>query len=180
MIENMARGKVNPERVEYLLNKLKAIISQWPIEEIKNSSLETRKKDFLVEHVFNTLDEVAYLLDSILLKNKNLEETLTDLVQLAIVRREDNDTPLDNAIGLAKVWTCPRCKKKTTNYPAISRRDNISGICSDCGTAEAMIDVSIHSTIDKKMQIAALVIDAMWLPTETYQKFLDKLPELKE
>lgn len=32
---------------------------------------------------------------------------------------------------------CPRCKKEFTGYPAISRTDNITEICSDCGTEEA-------------------------------------------
>ena len=36
-------------------------------------------------------------------------------------------------------WTCPRCKQKTTDYPALSRKDNKTEICSQCGTDEAMI-----------------------------------------
>ena len=35
---------------------------------------------------------------------------------------------------------CPRCKKDTTEFPAISRRDNNTEICPDCGVAEAMAD----------------------------------------
>ena len=35
---------------------------------------------------------------------------------------------------------CPRCKKDTTEFPAISRRDNKTEICRDCGVAEAMAD----------------------------------------
>lgn len=34
--------------------------------------------------------------------------------------------------------TCPRCKKTYTGYPAISRKDNKTEICSECGTAEAL------------------------------------------
>jgi len=40
-------------------------------------------------------------------------------------------------------WVCPRCGKKTTDFPAISRRDNKTKICSKCGTEEAMIDFFI-------------------------------------
>ena len=36
--------------------------------------------------------------------------------------------------------TCPRCKKTYTGYPAISRKDNKTEICSECGTAEALED----------------------------------------
>ena len=40
---------------------------------------------------------------------------------------------------------CPRCKNdKDMKYPAISRRDNKTKICSDCGTAEAMFDFAVN------------------------------------
>ena len=39
-----------------------------------------------------------------------------------------------------KKYNCPRCKKETSDFPAISRRDNKTGICPDCGVAEAMAD----------------------------------------
>jgi len=35
---------------------------------------------------------------------------------------------------------CPRCKRAYLDYPAISRRDNKTPICPDCGTAEAFED----------------------------------------
>ena len=35
---------------------------------------------------------------------------------------------------------CPRCKRTYRGFPALSRRDNETDICSDCGTAEAMED----------------------------------------
>lgn len=36
--------------------------------------------------------------------------------------------------------TCPRCKQPITGYPALSRVDNATNICSECGTREAMWD----------------------------------------
>ena len=44
--------------------------------------------------------------------------------------------------GLAEdgPWKCPTCEKFTTDYPALSRRDNKTEICSDCGTREALED----------------------------------------
>lgn len=36
-----------------------------------------------------------------------------------------------------KTFTCPKCGKKVTCYPALSRFDNKTEICSDCGTTEA-------------------------------------------
>lgn len=35
---------------------------------------------------------------------------------------------------------CPRCHKEYSSYPAISRKDNKTKICPDCGTQEAMFD----------------------------------------
>jgi len=40
--------------------------------------------------------------------------------------------------------TCPRCKKKTMHnkrvWNSLSRRDNNTYICNDCGNEEAFID----------------------------------------
>ena len=33
---------------------------------------------------------------------------------------------------------CPICKKEYTTPPAISRKDNATPICSECGTREAL------------------------------------------
>jgi len=48
---------------------------------------------------------------------------------------------VDEQMRLAgkKVWTCPRCKKETEDIPAISRKDNKTEICTDCGTEEGLI-----------------------------------------
>jgi len=35
---------------------------------------------------------------------------------------------------------CPVCGETYTGYPAISRRDNLTEICPDCGTREALED----------------------------------------
>lgn len=33
---------------------------------------------------------------------------------------------------------CPLCGKEIKGYPALSRKDNKTEICSDCGTKEAL------------------------------------------
>lgn len=33
---------------------------------------------------------------------------------------------------------CPICKKPIIGYPALSRKDNKTEICSSCGTLEAL------------------------------------------
>ena len=35
---------------------------------------------------------------------------------------------------------CPTCGEKYSGYPALSRRDNKTHICSDCGVKEALMD----------------------------------------
>jgi ribosomal protein S27AE len=39
-----------------------------------------------------------------------------------------------------KNWKCPRCQQVINDFPATSRRDNKTEICSQCGVAEAMAD----------------------------------------
>lgn len=38
--------------------------------------------------------------------------------------------------------TCPRCGKVYLDYPAISRKDNKTEICPECGLAEALLQAS--------------------------------------
>jgi len=35
---------------------------------------------------------------------------------------------------------CPLCKNEYEGYPALSRKDNKTEICSDCGVVEALSD----------------------------------------
>lgn len=39
--------------------------------------------------------------------------------------------------------TCPRCGKPYTGRPALSRKDNITMICPDCGTREALDSIGL-------------------------------------
>ena len=36
------------------------------------------------------------------------------------------------------VYKCPTCKRRYVGYPALSRKDNKTEICPDCGTKEAI------------------------------------------
>ena len=38
------------------------------------------------------------------------------------------------------IKVCPVCGKEYTEYPAISRKDNQTEICPDCGIMEALDD----------------------------------------
>ena len=70
------------------------------------------------------------------------DEILNDMIALIkqslpkMNESEDTDVPYDNTTE--KV--CPKCHKKYTDYPALSRRDNKTYICPDCGVREALED----------------------------------------
>jgi hypothetical protein len=42
-------------------------------------------------------------------------------------------------------FVCPRCDGLFEGYPALSRRDNKTKICSVCGSDEAMFDFNMSS-----------------------------------
>lgn len=44
----------------------------------------------------------------------------------------------DYYVGVSKI--CARCGKAISGYPAISRKDNKTEICNNCGTLEALED----------------------------------------
>lgn len=43
----------------------------------------------------------------------------------------------------AQTAVCPKCGKEYTGYPALSRDDNRTHICPDCGTREALESISV-------------------------------------
>ena len=45
---------------------------------------------------------------------------------------------------------CPRCKNIISVHTALSRRDNKTRICSNCGTEEAMFDLVVYLNVDAK------------------------------
>jgi transposase-like protein len=59
------------------------------------------------------------------------------------------------SIPKLKPKKCPKCKQIYTEYPALSRRDNKTYICPDCGTMEAMEDLAKSREIEKVKDWAA-------------------------
>lgn len=65
-----------------------------------------------------------------------------------------------NGNDMIRIKICPRCGKAYHGYPAISRTDNETLICSDCGTREALESIGIKpheqeqilSTIHRSIQ----------------------------
>ena len=49
-----------------------------------------------------------------------------------------------------KTRICPICGREYTDYPALSRRDNITEICSACGVDEALDDFFNNANVNKE------------------------------
>lgn len=44
---------------------------------------------------------------------------------------------------------CPKCNKKIVGYPAISRVDNKTKICSECGMLEALEEFNKYLVVER-------------------------------
>ena len=52
---------------------------------------------------------------------------------------------------MTRAVVCPRCGKVYTDRPAISRADDKTPICSDCGTREALESIGIDTAEQDKI-----------------------------
>lgn len=55
---------------------------------------------------------------------------------------------MKNEIQLRK---CPKCEKLYGGVPAVSRVDNVTIICPDCGTREALESIGVDETEQEKI-----------------------------
>ena len=55
---------------------------------------------------------------------------------------------------IATAAVCPRCKKVYTDRPAISRTDDKTPICPDCGTRESLESIGIDTAEQDKILMA--------------------------
>ncbi len=47
--------------------------------------------------------------------------------------------------NVTKIMICPKCGKPYTGAPALSRADNETLICPDCGTREALDSIGVSA-----------------------------------
>lgn len=96
--------------------------------------------------------ETAYNLHTNLFKNVDLIEAATRLYQLLLGLTEDEIlgySKLENKkFKQSAKKVCPNCGSDIVGYPALSRRDNKTEICSECGQLEALED--FHNFMNKK------------------------------
>ena len=55
---------------------------------------------------------------------------------------------------IATAAVCPRCGKVYTDRPAISRADDKTPICPDCGTRESLESIGIDTAEQDKILMA--------------------------
>ena len=68
----------------------------------------------------------------------------------------DNGSGLNVVHGEELVMRiCPVCGSPMSGHPALSRRDNKTEVCSDCGTREALADLGMDEE-DQEGVIAAI------------------------
>ena len=53
--------------------------------------------------------------------------------------------------NITRTAVCPRCGKEYTGRPALSRADNQTPLCPDCGTREALESIGIDTAEQDKI-----------------------------
>ena len=53
--------------------------------------------------------------------------------------------------NITRTAVCPRCGKEYTGRPALSRADDQTPICPDCGTREALESIGIDKAEQDKI-----------------------------
>lgn len=56
--------------------------------------------------------------------------------------------------------TCPLCGKSYTGHPALSRTDNFTLICPDCGTRQALESIGVSA--EEQEQILQTIHRNRW------------------
>lgn len=54
-----------------------------------------------------------------------------------------------------RMTICPRCGRPYSEPPALSRKDNMTLICPDCGTREALTEIGVAA--DEQEQIIEII-----------------------
>ena len=65
---------------------------------------------------------------------------------------------MDNPDHGVEPWECPMCNHSVTCYPATSRVDSVTEICSSCGNYEALRDFLWHRQLKEHEQEAPNVL----------------------
>lgn len=53
--------------------------------------------------------------------------------------------------NIPEIRLCPKCGRRYTEHPALSRTDNETLICPDCGTREALDSIGVSAAEQDKI-----------------------------
>ena len=133
-IENKDKWVADLEELESMVNyyaELEDItLSDEDISNIANNLAETNILDTFEDFKGNTQNAKDTIIAAIEQFSNKVEESTEDLDD------DDDDFPYDNTTEKK----CPKCGKTYTDFPALSRKDNKTYICPQCGGKEAMED----------------------------------------
>lgn len=120
-------------------------------KDVYNEVLEMAAEDKDSLGTENTA-KTMYNLHANLFKNVDLIEAATRLYQLLLGFTEDeilgHSKFEDKQPKQSAKKVCPNCGSDIVGYPALSRKDNKTEICSECGQLEALED--FHNFMNKK------------------------------
>lgn len=69
---------------------------------------------------------------------------------LDVLRGELDEIACGASLRILEIQRCPKCKKEFVEHPAISRVDNKTEICPECGVAEAVDAFCAHEERARK------------------------------
>lgn len=117
--------------------------------------IEVQEQNFFVD--FMTIDNMELYEDKLYMlwndscnRDMNKVKKIFEYYRLGKITKKDIEERIKN-VGYGKsfddllndktIKRCPKCNGPLGNRPALSRRDNKTDICADCGMKEAIKDV---------------------------------------
>ena len=70
--------------------------------------------------------------------DRRTESTNPGIISFKVTETKTAKFIIDTKGEPENMRTCPKCGKEYQEHPAISRADNVTEICPDCGTLEAL------------------------------------------
>jgi hypothetical protein len=98
-------------------------------------------------HLITTLDENVYSVTMPEKPNVSVRcVDVADIIPTATTAKEQDEQSREK-----KTAVCPRCGLTYSGYPAVSRADNETEICPDCGTIETLDAVGMSEEGKEKI-----------------------------
>jgi DNA-directed RNA polymerase subunit M/transcription elongation factor TFIIS len=119
----------------------------------------------LIEEIMSKIRELYHTLGTERIHKNTIDITIKHLKAKGMIKEEPRFDATTSPTR--QKWKCPRCRCRVRDFPAISRRDNKTEICDQCGQDEAMFDFKMFQLRDKMSKRA---IDLMREGEESWLK----------